>query len=79
MEIYSDDQVSQIKQNPSISINNVIAVRNNTLHAASGTEEDAFEFSNEVIEEDDGNMKESSFGMEDFAIKHTDEIDIDDI
>ena len=79
MEIYSDDQVSQIKQNPSISINNVIAIRNNTLHASSSADEDAFEFSNEIVEEDDENLKESSMCMEEFTIKHTDEIDIDDI
>jgi hypothetical protein len=68
-----------MKQNPSISINNVIAVRNNTLHGSTSADEDAFEFTNEIIEEDDENIKESSVGMEEFTIKHTDEIDIDDI
>lgn len=79
MEIYSDDQVSQLKQNPSISINNVIAVRNNTLLGTSSAEEDDFDFTNEIVEEDDENIKESSVRMGEFTIKHTDQIDIDDI
>jgi len=79
MEIYSDDQVSQLKQNPTISINNVIAVRNNTLHGSSSVEEDDFDFTNEIIEEDDENVKESSIRMGEFTIKDTNQIDIDDI
>ena len=52
MEIYSEDTVSQIKQNPSISISNVLSMRHTGASKDSELVEDV-EFMNEEMNEDE--------------------------
>lgn len=77
MEIYSDSQVEQIKNIPSIKIENVLRLRIGTHGSVSKEQDDMLDFAeeSETVEE---TIPSNNF-TESFTLNKVDEIDLDDI
>jgi initiation factor 1A len=77
MEIYSDSQVEQIKNIPSIKIENVLRLRIGTHGSVSKEQDDMLDFAeeSETVEE---SIPSNNF-TESFTLNNVDEIDLDDI
>ena len=77
MEIYSDSQVEQIENIPSIKIENVLRLRIGTHGVVSKEQDDTLDFAeeSETVEE---TIPSNNF-TESFTLNNVDEIDLDDI
>ena len=77
MEIYSDSQVEQIKNIPSIKIENVLRLRIGTHGSVSKEQDDMLDFAeeSETVEE---TIPSNNF-TESFTLNKVGEIDLDDI
>lgn len=77
MEIYSDSQVEQIKNIPSIKIENVLRLRIGTHGSVSKEQDDMLDFAEES-ETAEETIPTNNF-TESFTLNKVDEIDLDDI
>lgn len=78
MEIYSDSQIEQLKNIPSIKMENVLRLRIGSHGNTSVSQDDMLDFVEEQEQPMDDFPPTNEFS-ETFTISQTDEIDIDDI
>ena len=79
MEIYSDSQIEQIKNIPSIKIDNVMKLRIGSFGASTSRQDDGMDFMDEESETvDEGTLPVNEFS-ETFTLKKVAEVDVDDI
>jgi len=77
MEIYSDSQIEQIKNIPSLKIDNALKLRIGAHGAVSTEKDDMFDFAEES--EEIHELPSANEFTEDFTLNKVDEVDIDDI
>jgi|TARA_Y100000389_G_C17266228_1_gene415593 initiation factor 1A len=77
MEIYSDSQIEQIKNIPSLKIDNALKLRIGAHGIVSKDQDDTFDFAEESEEVDE--LPSANEFTEKFTLNKVDEVDIDDI
>jgi translation initiation factor IF-1 len=73
MEIYSDNQIEQLKQLPSLTLDHVLHLRNN--HGNAFKETNDFDFTAEIEEEEIEEVKH----LQEFTMETIPDVNIDDI
>jgi len=80
LTIYSDSQISQLKNMPNISMNNVMRLRNELSHVGITVDDDEFDFTNMVDEEEEDEGAQNTMKHEEiFSLGDMGNVDVDDI
>jgi initiation factor 1A len=78
LTIYSDSQISQLKNMPNISMNNVMRLRNELSHVGITVDDDEFDFTN-MVDEEEEDAQNTMKHEEIFSLGDMGNVDVDDI
>mgnify|MGYP006430872703 CR=1 FL=1 len=79
LTIYSDSQINQLKNMPNIIMNNVMRLRNELSHVGITVDDDEFDFTHGIEEEEEEGAQNTMKHGETFSLGNMGEVDIDDI
>ena len=80
LSIYTDSQISQLKNMPNIPMDNITRLQNELSHIGNSTSTGDFDFTNNIEEEEEDEVPQTTFKKtESFTLGNMEKVDIDDI